>query len=96
MTNEDMVDAFNRAYSATWEASCPITTQGEVVSADRKAVRAGIDAALATALTDAREAGRELVRLEREHLGAGPEGAIGRRDLNPLLHALNIDPEETP
>lgn len=41
-----MIDAFNRAYSSVYEASAPITTQAEVVAVERKAIRAGLAAAL--------------------------------------------------
>lgn len=43
---DEMVTAFVRANDATW-TECAPTTQGEAVSTHRKAVRAGLSAALA-------------------------------------------------
>ena len=56
----------------------------------------GYLAGRAAILDDAREVVRRLVHMEREQLGSGPEGHLSERDLAPLLHALHIDPEETP
>ncbi|MFJ1539324.1 DUF6085 family protein [Micromonospora chalcea] len=46
MISDRMVDAFNQAHNAAWEAAAPVT-QGDAVTVHRQAVRAGLEAALA-------------------------------------------------
>lgn len=95
MISDHMVDAFNRAYSATWEASAPITTQGEATSVEREAVRAGIEAALdlthTMQRTDDIEAAFPLTDDELQALDAAARrwvNAGNGRSSTPLARAL--------
>ncbi|MFF0822374.1 hypothetical protein ACFYUR_18590 [Micromonospora haikouensis] len=48
LVTDAMVEAYSRAYAATWKARAPIS-QGDAVSVERDAVRAGLVAALTVA-----------------------------------------------
>lgn len=74
MITDDMIDAFSRAYSAVWEESAPVGAQGEAVTVERKALRAGLEAAL----TSPRSQMTLRWALRTAATGGGPCGGCGK------------------